>query len=287
MPDGNQEIPKIRTMRSDADELAKEKNMSRLDIAAKSYATREKGERVLINPKLNLSFTKIFAGFMLLIILGAGGYFGYGYFTRRSENVEAVVSKTPAKLLAVDDEKKLTAREATPGSLIAALNAERQKPLKFGTIIYFPIEIFKKSGETKFAEAGDFIGALSWKPPATFSQNILPDFNALAVYNQSSNDLAVIFRVSNLDRVLGSFLEWERVMPSDLKPFMNAESATNLSQFKWQDEIVRNNDARVFKNSAGKVILAHAIFNKQLAIISTSRDGLATIIERLTKLPTR
>lgn len=287
MTDGEKSIPKIRTMRSDAEELIKEKQVSQLDISTKAYIAAGNPSNHSDAFVAQFSWIKVFAAIVLVLLLATAGYFGYRYFTKRTGNAEIVKPKPPAKLLNVDDEKILRALEATPGELISALGAERRQQMRFGSIIYFPLELTQKSGEVKFAESQDFIRALSWKPPSAFFNSVGPEFNILIVYSTNSNDLTAVFRVQNFNRALAGLFGWEATMLKDLKPFLSQEDVANSTQFNWQDEIIKNNDARVLKDKLGKAILGHAVFNKQLAIISTSRDGLALVLERLIKLPLR
>lgn len=280
------EIPKIRTMRGDAEDLIKDRRVSQLDIKSKQYIA-EKQERKIHFEELPLKKIAIFAA--IILILGAGGYFGYKIYTRETSGGGAALEKPkpPPKIVAADDEKILSFKEALPGGLVSKINEERRRLLRFDTIIYFPIEMEARIGGKKFTDSRDFIKALSWRAPSAFLDNLFPEFNALIAHTSSSRDFSVIFRVRDFGRTVGSLIEWERVIAQDFKPFLEEEDAKNLHQFAFHDEVIKNNDSKVFKNSSGKTILAYTIFNKQFLIISTSRDGLSLILDRLIKLPPR
>ena len=283
------EIPKIRTMRGDAEELIKDRQVSQLDIKTKQYIA-EKQERKIHFEELPLKKIAIFSA--VILVLGVGGYFGYKIYTQKiSDNSVLEKPKPPPKIIAADDEKTLSFKEALPGELVSKINKERERPLRFGTIIYLPLEMEAKIGGTRFIDARDFIRSLSWRVPAAFSDNLFPEFNALIAHTSSSKDFSVVFRVRDFGRAVGSLIEWERAIGQDLKPFFEEEDAKNLHQFSFQDEIIKNNDSRVLKNAppagGGKTILAYTIFNKQFLIISTSRDGLSLILDRLIRLSPR
>ena len=129
--------------------------------------------------------------------------------------------------------------------------------------------------------------ALAWQTPSEFLDNLRPDFNLLTVYGRNSRDIAVILKIKNFPSALASLFSWERTLWQDFKPFLQAEDIKNISQFAFVDDIIKNNDARVFKNVNGKIILGYSIFSKQYVIISTSRDALSTILDRLIALPPR
>lgn len=280
------EIPKIRTMRGDAEELIKERSVSQLDIKSKQYIA-EKQERKIHFEELPLKKIGIF--FAVVFVLSAGGYFGYKLYMQKTEENSVILEKPkpPAKILTVDDEKTISFKEALPGELVSKINDEKKRLLRFETIVYLPFEMQTRTGGIRFADARDLIKALSWQAPQAFSDNILPDFNALIAHTSESRDLAVIFRVRDFGRAVGSMVEWERVMGSDFKPFLDSDSATNLQKFSFKDEVVKNNDSRVLKDLSGKSILAYSFFNKQYLIISTSRAGLSLVLDRLIKLPPR
>lgn len=285
----DREIPKIRTMRSDANELLKSHGTSQLEIATKEYIA-QKRERKIHFEELPMKKIAIFAATML--VLSVAGYFGYKIYTKQTEENGAILEKQkpPPKIIAADDEKTIGFQEALPGELISKINEERTRPLRFETILYIPIEVDQRTGGKRFIDSRDLIKSLSWRAGA-FSDNLFPEFNALITHTSKSRDFAILFKVRDFKRAVGALIEWERVMGQDLKPFLAEEDAKNLNQFAFSDAIIRNNDARVLKNSPPggeeKIILAYTIFNKQFLIISTSRDGLSLILDRLIKLPPR
>ena len=280
------EIPKIRTMRGDAEELIKEKQVSQLDIATKEYVVQRRERKIHFE---ELPLKKIAIFIVMVLVLGAGSYFGYKIYNQQTGGggVTLEKPKPPPKILTVDGEKILSFKEALPGELISKINEERRRLLRFETIVYLPIEMTARTGGVRFADARDLIKTLSWNAPAAFSDNVLPEFNMLIAHTSSSRDLTIIFRVRDFGRAIGSLIEWERDMGADFKSFFADEDARNFSQFSFRDEIIKNNDSRVLKNSSNKSILAYTIFNKQFLIIATSRDGLSLVLDRLIKLPPR
>src|SRR3989344_1952669 len=286
------EIPKIRTMRGDAEELIKERQVSRLDIATKQYVSQNRAGAVF-SAAAGRFLKKAAIYFVILLLLGAGGYFGYQKWLQMREGADAI-SEAPKpfpKMIAADEQKISAFREALPGELTAKINEERKRLLRFGTIVYLPVKIDQKTGGEKFIDSGEFVKTLSWRSGNVFLENVFPEFNALVAYTDVSRDFSVIFKVRDFARAVGSMLEWERAIAQDFRLFLDGEGPENINQFTFRDEIIKNNDSRVLKNSTssggGKTLLAYTIFNKQFLVISTSRDGLALIIDRLIKLPPR
>ncbi|QQG42723.1 MAG: hypothetical protein HYW15_00650 [Candidatus Giovannonibacteria bacterium] len=285
------EIPKIRTFKTDAEIFIKEKNLSRLDITRSAYAAGEEGPArpaggLAEKLKLGLDWKKITYSALAVLIIALAGYFVFKlFFAAPTEPQPEAPKPAAASFLPVEDKKELVFSKSDPGSLISALLDEKQKGLRFDTVIYFPFGMTSQ----------DFVALLSWNPPAGFADNLNPDFNTLIAYGQASSDLAIIFKARGFERALASLLEWEHTIWFDWKPFLAEEDIKNIARFSWADDIIKNNDARVLKNGppsaagggGGKIILGYAIFNKQYVIISTSREALATILERLIALPPR
>ena len=275
MADEPKKIPNIRTFKTDAEVFMKEKKISQLDIARGAYSAGKDVLRTAPAERFNYKII-IFAGLAVLIV-GLAAFFAFRLFFPATRAPAGPVEKPTANFLPVDGTKEIIFSEANPGALTSALLEERGKNLRFGTVVYFPVKILKNTGEEKSLEVFDLTRSLGWQAPSEFLDNTL-DFNLLAIYGQNSRDIAVILKIKNFPSALASLFNWERTIWQDFKPFLQAED-------------IKNNDARVLKNNppAGgdKIILGYVIFNKQYVIISTSRDALAIILDRLIALPPR
>ena len=267
----------------------KEKKISQLDIARGAY--RADRDVLRTAPAERFNYKIIIFACLAVLIVGLAVFFAFRLFFPAAPAPQNGAEKPIANFLPADGTKEIIFSEANPGALTSALLDERGKNLRFDTIIYFPVKILKNTGEEKLLEASDLLRALNWRLAAEFLDNLQPDFNVLAVYGQNSRDIAVILKIKNFPSALASLFNWERAIWQDFKPFLQAEDIKNISQFAFADDLIKNNDARVFKNSppAGgeKIILGYVIFNKQYVIISTSREALSTILDRLIALPPR
>ena len=263
----------------------KEKRISQLDIARGAYRAGRDVLRTAPAERFNYKII-IFAGLAVLIV-GLAVFFAFRLFFPAAPAPQSGAEKPAAIFLPVDGTKEIIFSEANPGALTSALQEERGKNLRFDTVVYFPVKILKNTGEEKSAVAQDLARSLAWQAPPEFLDNTLPDFNLLAVYGRNSRDVAIILKIKNFPSALASLFNWERTIWRDFKPFLQAEDIKNISQFAFTDDLIKNNDARVLKNSQGKIILGYSIFNKQYVIISTSREALSTILERLIALPPR
>ena len=278
-------MPKIRTMKTDAEVFVMKKNISQLDMAKSAYATREE-------PKENswtISWKKIIYGFSVVVIITIAGYISWKLFNQpvTTNDPKLEQPKAAANFVSVENEKPISIRSSSPGDLIEALKNEISKALRQDTIIYFPIEIISSNEGNSFANSKDLVNYLSWKAPRAFEETLFPESNILAVYGPSSNDLAIIMKVKNFEKALAALFEWERTMWFDWKPFLKEDDIKNIASFAFRDDLIKNHDARVLINAENKTILGYTIFDKQFVIFSTSRDAISNILERLMKLPPR
>lgn len=286
MADEQNELPKIRTFKTDTEEFIKEKKISRLDIAGGQYVAGLDANETF-KPRRQIPYKTAAYAVFVVAVVGLAGYFGFRLFSPAVEQPTVEAPKPFLNFLPVEDQKIIAISETSPGALMSAFAEERAKSLRFDTLIYFPIKILKAGGEEKFIDPREFAGFLNWRAPKEFLDNLEPDFNAMVFYGADSHDLAVILKVKNFERALASLLDWEKTMWFDWKPFLADEDIKNISQFSFKDEIIKNNDARVFRDGGGKIILGYSIFNKQHVVISTSRAALSTILSRLIALPPR
>lgn len=282
MADEKNGLPKIRTLKTDVEDFAREHQASPLDIAAKAYAERNWAEKI----KPVFSRNTLVWAVIIAIFLAGAGYFTFRFFQKPSEIVTGKQISIK-NFFPVDSEQTPIVREINPGTLTLALLDELKKARRADTVIYFRSGIETRLGENKILYAGDFIKFLNFKPPAAFLENLLPEFNALVVYEAGGGNLGIVFKIKNFENALSALFSWEPTIWLDFKPFLKEEDIKNIARFSWADDIIKNNDARVLKNGENKIILGYSIFNKQYIVISTSREALATILERLIALPPR
>lgn len=294
MADEQQKLPKIRTFKTDAEIYIKEKKISGLDIASSAYTAGRAAAEPALSAKYSRKKIIIYASLALagILILGSGGYFAYKFYINAPPGNEEQgdvpeTQKPPKPLLTIDGEKTILFPKTNPGKLTETLQAERKVALRFGTLMYFPIILSTSQGEEKYLNAQSFIKTMSWKPPKTFSENLFPEFNTLISYNPNSKDLVLIFKVKIFESSFASMLKWEATMWQDWKPFMGEQDFGQVESSFFEDALIKNNDSRVLKNTAGEIILGYSIFNKEFVIISTSRESISEVLERFIAIPPR
>lgn len=285
------EIPKIRTFKTDTETYMQQSKTSQLEMTAKTYAA-QKGLRALRESLPQFNYKKIIYISAGVLILAAAGYFGYLEFVKISQPQTPVViqPQAPPKFLEVETSTDLSFSSGDMGSLTNNIKSALLQQFRYNSINYLKI---KKNNV--YIDAGEFIKALSWSPPKAFLDNLEPDFNTLIVYQNTANAPVFIFKTKNFAKTFGALLEWESrteggmAMWQDLKPFIDLSGvdAGALYRRPFEDDMIKNNDARVFKTKEGKLLLEYVFFSKKFAIISPSRDALDLVLSRFLALPPR
>ena|SRR3989344_2957831 len=218
-------------------------------------------------------------GIAVLVLVGILGIYWFINFITKSTPEDKTAPLTTGQIgqafIKGDTENKLNFSPLDSGSLIRAMDTEKNTGRKIGTITFLSVQLTLR-------EFSEFIQI---NVPESILENAFPEFNIFAFYGTQSSDLTFIIKAKNFSRAYSSMLVWEKTMWASLKPFLNPEDINAINQFSFADEIVRNHDSRTLSAQGGKSILAYAIFNKQYVVIATSREALSTILQRLIASP--
>ncbi|MDO8504835.1 MAG: hypothetical protein Q7S36_03205 [Candidatus Liptonbacteria bacterium] len=273
-------LPSIRTFKTDASSYIQQNKVSDLEIASKTYVSQE-GKREK-PPQINYKKTVFVAGGVAILIIA--GFVGYAYINGGLTRPEPVTvgPKAPPKFVQTESETEIALLPGDRGSLINAIKNELGKQLQYGTANYLRI----KSGQ-EYINSKTFITALGWDAQKDFIDTLEPDFNALITYQSPANAPVFIFKTKDFTKSFAALLAWEPNMWQDMKPFLDLQNidVRTFYQKAFIDDSIKNNDARAFKAADGKTIFEYAFFSKKFIIISTSRDALALVLERLLTLP--
>ncbi|OGF63182.1 hypothetical protein A2662_00860 [Candidatus Giovannonibacteria bacterium RIFCSPHIGHO2_01_FULL_45_33] len=284
----NDTLPNIRTFKTDASSYVQQNKVSDLEIAAKSYVAQTTGQREK-STQINHKKTIFIAGG--IAVLAIAGFMGYAYINGGLTRPEPVTAdpKAPPKFVQTESETEIIFLSADRGSLINAIKNELGKQLQYGTANYLRI----KSG-SNYIDSKTFIAALGWEAQKDFIEALEPDFNALITYQSPASPAGgpasapvFIFKTKNFTKSFAALLAWEPTMWQDMKPFLDLQNidVATFYQKAFIDDSIKNNDARAFTATDGRTIFEYAFFSKKFIIISTSRDALGLILERLLTLP--
>lgn len=269
-------LPRIRTLETDI-EIRKKSGISPSDVVARSGILTEK--------KLDIKKIAVIA--VLALAVGGTAFGLFKYFSREEQITKSMPSQVQIgkSYIKTDLEKTLNFSQLDPGSLISTIKKELETQRKSDSLLFLVLPQTPR-------EFSQFTGI---KIPESLLQNSHPSFNVFTAYHTGSSSVVFLIKTENFEKAYSSMLFWEKDMWQSFSQFLSAENIKNISKFSFSDEITRNHDSRILsardgsasggKNSANKSILAYAIFNKQFVIITTSREALSIMLQRLIASP--
>ena len=282
-------IPKIRTFKTDAEIYMHENQVSRLEMSTKNYVSQTAARWKL--PEVNY---KIYAYILGAVILfGGAGYFGYQIYLGNTPGNGPEPAKPVAypSFLQAESETELSFTKGDSGSLTNAIKRTMGQQFKYGSVNYLKI---RPGGSSPYSSSNEFIKTMAWNPPDAFLAHIEPAFNVFIVYQSLFNAPVFIFRTKNFSGSYAALLEWETgnggrgsTLWQDLKPFIDLKNIDPASLYQkiFEDDLIKNNDARAFRTPNGKLLLEYVFFSKKYIIISPSREALDLVLGRFIALP--
>jgi hypothetical protein len=279
-------VPFIRTMRTDAELYTKEKKLTPRDIAVSTYATQRLSSTSPVsddNARNNLIF--LVGGVVCALLVLSGGMWYFLSF----KNTDPIIREAPppTSMVTTEGQNPLTITRADTMALVTALSEEYVKTFRSGILTYYPIKIALANRAPAYMGIKDFSQLLGWHMPNTLAGIVSPEFNLFIFAGPSSNDFAIIMQATNFERAFSSMLEWERALARDWQTMHSSNNTVVAFPSTFRDETIKNHDARILKHDNGTIIIGYTIFNKKYIIISSSRDALGIILERLIALPPR
>lgn len=265
------DLPVLRTFRSDSAKYVKEKGISLIDVAAS-----QSKQRTLLRDEKNggsrkINFKTIILLMVTVLVLVGAGVAGFFIFKnlQKPETPTYVLPKPP---IIADEEIETT---------LAGFQKLIEGPVKTNRLIYLPI--IKQSEEPKGLIKGlitvrEFFNNFGITPASGLVGDFENNF-MLSVFRSTQNWPILIFKVKSYDRTFAGMIRWERDMLADFKKIFPIETQS-LKDMSFMDKEIKNQDARVLYDEAGEPVLMYSFFNRNYLIITTGEDALKEIFRR-------
>mgnify|MGYP001601558842 CR=1 FL=1 len=270
------EEQKIRTMKTDTDELLKKEKSSFLDMFAKQSEQRyEKGYHP--TPQQPQSKGPIILGiFILLILLGAGGGV-YFYINQKTPTPQPNELAIPRSVINPSSSEKIKTKIGDRSGLLISL--EKARKTSSVELRFTPVTFFDVGSPERLASPKDFFTTLRITPPLSFYEILTGKWNLYTL----NNDFIFLFEINDRLKTVGTMFDWENSMPSTLGPIINRP---DIGVRKYRDITIENVDARIAIETPNDTALwGYAIVLGKYLIITTSEATLKTTIERIVAVP--
>ncbi|MBU2263548.1 hypothetical protein KJ750_02770 [Patescibacteria group bacterium] len=264
---GNDDLPVLRTFRSDSAKYVKEKGISLIDVAAS-----QSKQRTLLRDEKNggsrkINFKTIILPIVAVLVLAGAGVGGFFIF-KNLQKPETPVYVLPKPPIIADEEIETT---------LSGFQKLIEGPVKTNRLIYLPI--IKQSEEPKrLVTVREFFNNFGITPASGLVGDFENNF-MLSVFRSTQNWPILIFKVKSYDKTFAGMIRWERDMPADFKKIFPIETQS-FKDLSFADKEIKNQDARVLYDEAGEPVLMYSFFNRNYLIITTSEDALKEIFRR-------
>ncbi len=280
-------IPKIRTFQTDARRFIKDKNLSPVQMVARSYSIQQRQGGPIAPPHAPMTWQKklLIGGEVLVVLAIFGGVYMFIASRPTPPPKQNTGSQIPTPLVFAETQIILEVRPGEVGSLQKQILFEKEKKRGAGSLAYLPVVITTSSTTKALIPPPALISLLGWSTSSAFTEQLTTSANMFIYFGAQGNDVAFIWSTKDFERTLASLFGWEKSLPRTLRPYLTNAPDTLISRLIFENEVIKNHNARVAKTEDGRVIVGYAIFNKKYVVIATSREALATILGRLVALP--
>lgn len=138
--------------------------------------------------------------------------------------------------------------------------------------------------------AQSFLSRIGAQAPLSLSRSFDDEY-MLGIHRIKDTEIFLILQPTFFENAFADMLVWEEYMAEDLSPLFTKtlpdtsvsknESTIRTSRSDFEDKIIENKDARVLLNARGEIILLYSFVNKQTLIITTSKETLLEVFERM------
>ncbi len=271
----------VRTYATDIAETMKREKGSVIKIALAEQERRNEFKK-----KLDPTATKNVIVMMLGFVLIVGGIMIFIYSVI-NHDAPVEVTRTNVvfpSLIFTENQVQIDMTELNRTELFRAIHAQADnQTLIPGTINNLYISYKTSFGQTTVPSTL-FLTKLGIEVPETFFQNLDPQF-MLGVYSkQPTNNQFVIFKIKDFNETFLAMRDFETTMLSSFLKLFRIDTKTDgkdIFNKPFESVTLFNKEARVLKDSTGKVLLSYVFLDPKTIMITTETDAVQEVVKRL------
>jgi len=277
-------LPRLRTMKYDASQYLKEKNISLIDLVTqeKKRSGSAHEDMALFEYEPRRTWLRVLAWIVGIALVALAGYAGFILFFKQPGAVSPSL-RPPQAIVAVEGNEVVTASEGDRAGLLERLRASHQDRLLSGSIKHVIVQFGGVTGTARYATLREFFATLDMRPPVELTDNLGAAFNLLMFYPPGRGDIALVLKPKNMELALAGMRAWEPNMILDFRNLYFDDAVTQTAN-PFYDAIIQNVDVRVLPVSS-TATLSYALFAGKYIIITTSQSFMELLINRLMTAP--
>jgi hypothetical protein len=277
----NSPLKQIRTFQGDVAEALEAQKESLYSIRESEVLKRSEGASVPRSPeeadKRKEAFLLLLGSVLLLALAGAGGYYTYTEFVRKTAPPAIAVPSN--RFIQPESSAEVYAQNLSRDSLFSAIESASADVFP-GEVKHIVLRNGTLDIEAPLLETGEFLEKLQSRAPGSLVRALDPMF-MLGALGESR---FLIFKIGSFENAFAGMLNWEKNMAEDIGALFNtAPLLTNIGpESVFKDIVSRNKDVRAL--FAGEdLILLYSFFDNQMLIVTDSLETLRILVERLSR----
>jgi len=284
------DLPTLRTYKADVAHAMQDKRTSLIKIALEEEKKKQKRrEETSPKSKKNLllilvSSALLLSGISLVYFVFIRGGLSDEEMTLQALNVRPVIFVEKSREVPIDT-GNAAGEQAARGALLDIIAGEK---LTLDTIEYiFFTETFAVETREGIVQQKSIVG------PEKFFQTVplamppvlhraLGEDYMFGIHFFNENSPFFILTTNYYDNAFAGMLSWEKRMAENLLPlFGKGNRVGELSQRRFEDLIIKNNDVRALRTFGGEIELVYMFKDEQTLIITTNEDTLLELSRRI------
>lgn len=270
-------IKSLRTFQGDVQEAISKNGYSSTTILVKEQ------ERKLENPARTIESAEMLGSsnarnktFIIfgvaLIVLGLVSV-AVLYYMKANEQV--VIEKQTKAIIAFTEEKQVSMVNLGRKDLVDKIIENKTSTnLPVNSVLYINPMFNNKEVATH-----DLLSILAPTMPPSLSRSFGGEY-MLGIYSYDSNEPFIILTVEDYSLSYPGMLKWEETMTNDLGTIFNANLSSSSPKL-FTDEVIKNRDIRVLKDSSGNSVLLYSFVDRKTLVITKNENMLSAIVGKL------
>ncbi|MCC7004640.1 hypothetical protein IT397_01860 [Candidatus Nomurabacteria bacterium] len=276
-------LKSLRTYSEDIKKTLDTQNMSVIKIAVAESKKREQEEKIEVeNSILSKKNILILISSILLIALG-GGIIAYLIYNAQKTPVAPVV-KTDSEVITADSKAEVSVDNSYRRKIIKDVALESLKPVAKGTIKQISF-VSTSNSVKKYLNSGDFLSLMEVRVPETLGRFIKPYFIYGVFGADDGNKPFLVLKVTSYDNAYSGMLSWEGDLVDDfvelIKINTGNDAPISLETKSFSDLVIKNKDARVIKDTSGKIIMFYSIVDNETIVFAGDETAFAEVLSRI------
>lgn len=263
-------IPALRTLRTDTSEYVKKRGVSLIEIAAEEA----KGRGIKIEEETRFSLKKIIIISAFAVIIIGISLAGIWFFTKGQKEVQPTSFFKP--ILVSDDQVEIYVYPENYARALNEIKKALQSPTRINQLFY--LSLVRQAGESKISIGlREFFKIIGASPPSEILDSLENKF-MLSKFYFTKDWPILIFKVATFDSAFAGAMKWETTMADDLKDIFSLDLSN--TRFSFEDREIQNHDARVLNDKDGQPLLLYSFMGRDYLIVTTAEESFKEIFRR-------